>query len=281
SFEDRVNNTGSESVTNEVEIAGVSEVSLDNLENTELTGEENMPNDLLALLVSELNEEEYTPKEVSDMFDSQDSNLAIDDGHFYTYISDEDAGSPLPDEKQHKTPANTYADSNSMNLMTILLLLRMFLLFRFSRLLFQRILIYKWTSMITIIKTNVTSEAAKVRNSNCIETRQPERLSLTRKAYAPHSTSMEYTLKTQLLRIEMHDDETPDAYLNRAQEYANALAAISEPVKDKALVMLVVSGLHEEYNGLKTTITARQSPTAFSKLHALLSDHDYILGKTR
>nr|GEW70744.1 hypothetical protein [Tanacetum cinerariifolium] len=39
--------------------------------------------------------------------------------------------------------------------------------------------------------------------------------------------------------------------------------------------------LHEEYNGLKTTITARQSPTAFSKLHALLSDHDYILGKTR
>ncbi|GJW38876.1 putative reverse transcriptase domain-containing protein [Tanacetum coccineum] len=36
---------------------------------------------------------------------------------------------------------------------------------------------------------------------------------------------MEYTLKTQLLRIEMHDDETPDAYLNHAQEYADALAA--------------------------------------------------------
>ncbi|GJZ34003.1 hypothetical protein Tco_0579439 [Tanacetum coccineum] len=39
--------------------------------------------------------------------------------------------------------------------------------------------------------------------------------------------------------------------------------------------------LREEYNGLKTTITARQSPTAFSEVHALLSDHDYILGKTR
>nr|GEW20723.1 serine/threonine-protein kinase TOR isoform X2 [Tanacetum cinerariifolium] len=39
------------------------------------------------------------------------------------------------------------------------------------------------------------------------------------------------TLKTQLLRIKMHGDETPDAYLNR---------------------------LREEYNGLKTTITARQ-----------------------
>nr|GEX29540.1 hypothetical protein [Tanacetum cinerariifolium] len=44
--------------------------------------------------------------------------------------------------------------------------------------------------------------------------------------------------------------------------------------------MLAVSGLREEYNGLKTTITARQSPTAFSELHALLSDHDYMLGKT-
>ncbi|GJR52477.1 retrovirus-related pol polyprotein from transposon TNT 1-94 [Tanacetum coccineum] len=79
----------------------------------------------------------------------------------------------------------------------------------------------------------------------------------------------------------MHGDETPDAYLNRAQEYADALATISEPVKDKDLVMLVVSGLREEYNGFKTTITARQSPTAFSELHALLSDHDYMLEKTR
>ncbi|GJZ51573.1 calcineurin B-like protein 4, partial [Tanacetum coccineum] len=101
------------------------------------------------------------------------------------------------------------------------------------------------------------------------------------KAYAPHSTSREYTLKTQLLIIEMHGDETPDAYLNRAQEYADALTAIGEPVKDKDLVMLAVSGLHEEYNGLKTTITSRQIPTTFSELHALLSDHDYMLGKTR
>ncbi|GKD92872.1 hypothetical protein Tco_1372709 [Tanacetum coccineum] len=78
----------------------------------------------------------------------------------------------------------------------------------------------------------------------------------------------------------MHGDETPDAYLNRAQEYADALAAIGELVKDKDLVMLVVLGLREEYNGLKTTITACQSPTAFSELHALLSDHDYMLRKT-
>ncbi|GKA56514.1 putative RNA-directed DNA polymerase [Tanacetum coccineum] len=81
------------------------------------------------------------------------------------------------------------------------------------------------------------------------------------KVYAPHSTSREYTLKIQLLRIEMHGDETPDAYLNRAQEYADALAAIGEPVKDKDLVMLAVSGLREEYNDLKTTITALGSPS--------------------
>nr|GEV39424.1 kinesin-like protein KIN-UA [Tanacetum cinerariifolium] len=89
------------------------------------------------------------------------------------------------------------------------------------------------------------------------------------------------TASTILFGQRMHGDETPDAYLNRAQEYADALAAIGEPVKDKDLVMLVVSGLCEEYNGLKTTITARQSPTAFSELHALLSDHDYMLEKTR
>ncbi|GJT37543.1 nucleotide-binding alpha-beta plait domain-containing protein [Tanacetum coccineum] len=53
-------------------------------------------------------------------------------------------------------------------------------------------------------------------------------------------------------------------------DYVDALTAIDEPVKDKDLVMLAVSGLHEEYNSLKTTITARQSPTTFSELHALL-----------
>ncbi|GJV41936.1 nucleotide-binding alpha-beta plait domain-containing protein [Tanacetum coccineum] len=79
----------------------------------------------------------------------------------------------------------------------------------------------------------------------------------------------------------MHGDETHDAYLNRAQEYVDALVAIVEPVKDKDLVMLIVSYLCEEYNSLKTTITAHQSPTAFSELQALLSDHDYMLGKTQ
>ncbi|GJY55139.1 hypothetical protein Tco_0446803 [Tanacetum coccineum] len=70
-------------------MSGVNEVSLDNLENMELIDEENMPNDLMALSVFELDEDEYTPEEVSDVSDSQDSDLAIDDGHFYADISDE------------------------------------------------------------------------------------------------------------------------------------------------------------------------------------------------
>nr|GEU64361.1 retrovirus-related Pol polyprotein from transposon TNT 1-94 [Tanacetum cinerariifolium] len=57
-----------------------------------------------------------------------------------------------------------------------------------------------------------------------------------------YTAAVENTLsKHKLLRIEMHGDETLDAYLNRAQEYVDALTAIGEPVKDKVLVMLVVS----------------------------------------
>ncbi|GJY78935.1 hypothetical protein Tco_0484736 [Tanacetum coccineum] len=42
-----------------------------------------------------------------------------------------------------------------------------------------------------------------------------------------------------------------EASFRHVQEYADELATISEPVKDKDLVMLVVSGLRKEYNGLK------------------------------
>lgn len=101
-------------------------------------------------------------------------------------------------------------------------------------------------------------------------------LSLER-AYAPHTSSREYTLKTQLLKIQMKGDETSDAYLNRAKEYADALANIGEAFKEKDLVMLVIAGLREDYNGLKSTLLARQAPTAFHELQGLLSDHDYMI----
>lgn len=101
------------------------------------------------------------------------------------------------------------------------------------------------------------------------------------KAYVPHTSSIEYTLKTQLLKIGMYGDESTEHYLNRAQEYVDAIAAIGEPIKDKDLVMLTIAGLRDEYNSLKSTINARQFATSFSGLQGLLSDHDFMLGKTR
>nr|GEX09048.1 hypothetical protein [Tanacetum cinerariifolium] len=49
---------------------------------------------------------------------------------------------------------------------------------------------------------------------------------------------------------EMHGDETSDAYLNRSQEHADALAEIDEHVKDKDLVMLTVSELAPQLSAL-------------------------------
>ncbi|KAD5317746.1 hypothetical protein E3N88_17692 [Mikania micrantha] len=98
-------------------------------------------------------------------------------------------------------------------------------------------------------------------------------------AFAPNTTLREYTLKQKLLRIQMQLDETTTAYLTRAQEYADALANIGEPVKEKDLVMMVLTGLREEYNSLKSTILARQHPTAFCELNGLISDHDYMIKK--
>nr|GFD10233.1 hypothetical protein [Tanacetum cinerariifolium] len=78
SSEDGVNNIGSKSVTNEVEMAGVSEVSLYNLENIELIDKENMPNDLLALSVSELDEEEYVDQPLSIVSSPEDDSYFED-----------------------------------------------------------------------------------------------------------------------------------------------------------------------------------------------------------
>ncbi|KAJ9548291.1 hypothetical protein OSB04_020834 [Centaurea solstitialis] len=104
-------------------------------------------------------------------------------------------------------------------------------------------------------------------------------LSLKR-AYAPHTSSWEYTLKTQLLKIEVKNHEIALTNLTRGKEYADALANIGESVKEKDVVMLVISGLREEYNGLKQTLFARHILIAFAELHGLLSDHDYMVKKS-
>ncbi|KAJ0511106.1 hypothetical protein HanIR_Chr11g0548261 [Helianthus annuus] len=100
------------------------------------------------------------------------------------------------------------------------------------------------------------------------------------RAYAPHTSSREFTLKTQLLKIQMKVDKTSAAYLARAQEYATALANIGAPMLDKDIVMLVVAGLRDEYNGLKQSLLAREFTTVFSELSGLLADHEFLIRKT-
>lgn len=78
----------------------------------------------------------------------------------------------------------------------------------------------------------------------------------------------------------MKVDETTSTYLLRAQEYLDALANIGEFVKEKYLVLLVISGFCEEYNSLKSTLLAQQLPTSFQDLHGLLADHDFMVKKT-
>jgi hypothetical protein len=102
-------------------------------------------------------------------------------------------------------------------------------------------------------------------------------LSLER-AFAPHTASRKYTLKTQLLRLEMKPDETSLAYLTRAQEYETTLANIGAPMQEEDIVMLVISGLRDDYQGVKTTALSRQ--LVFNELHALLSYHEYMLKKS-
>ncbi|KAJ9567488.1 hypothetical protein OSB04_003454 [Centaurea solstitialis] len=99
------------------------------------------------------------------------------------------------------------------------------------------------------------------------------------RAYAPHTSSREFTLKTQLLKTQMTGDETSAAYLTRAQEYASALANIGQPMSEKDIVMLVVAGLRDEYNRVKQSLLARQFTAVFSELPGLLADHEFLIRK--
>ncbi|XP_035838261.1 uncharacterized protein LOC118485863 [Helianthus annuus] len=99
------------------------------------------------------------------------------------------------------------------------------------------------------------------------------------RAYAPHTSSREYTLKTQLLKIKMKPEETSADYIKRAQEYSDALANIGEPMKDKDIVMLVIAGLREEYDSLKPTLIGRQPCVTLLELPSLLADYEYMIKK--
>ncbi|KAJ0950007.1 hypothetical protein HanRHA438_Chr01g0044691 [Helianthus annuus] len=100
-----------------------------------------------------------------------------------------------------------------------------------------------------------------------------------RRTYAPQTSAREFTIRSQFLRLQMHGDETTTAYLDRAQEYATALANIGKPMDEKDILMLVVSGLREEYNGVKQILFSRDYTAVFTELPALLADHEYMIKK--
>nr|GEV53442.1 G-type lectin S-receptor-like serine/threonine-protein kinase At4g27290 [Tanacetum cinerariifolium] len=53
---------------------------------------------------------------------------------------------------------------------------------------------------------------------------------------------------------------------------ANRMLLVNRPFVDAT-----ISGLREDYNGLKSTLLARQAPIAFHELQRLLADHDYMI----
>nr|GEW61445.1 hypothetical protein [Tanacetum cinerariifolium] len=197
-------------------------------ENMELIDEENMPNDLLALSVYELDEKEYvdqllsivssleddpsskdlnffqsqlylqqTPEEVIDVSDSQDLDLAIDDGHFYTNISNEGSKrnqefgslSLAPDylrwiafsQGDVTFNTNTDSDSNFMNSDdNYVASVDVFIVQEQSYFVPENVDLEMDFSDHNN-QTDFTSDIVEVRKFDCIETLQPKRLPLTRK----------------------------------------------------------------------------------------------------
>ncbi|KAD0157053.1 hypothetical protein E3N88_44702 [Mikania micrantha] len=103
-------------------------------------------------------------------------------------------------------------------------------------------------------------------------------LSLER-AYAPHTASREYTLKGQLLRIEMKADETASAYLTRAQEYAPALANIGEPMKDKDIVMSLPTVPTTQAFMAASNLPLNGAVTSASSQPATVQDIQQLMGQ--
>lgn len=78
----------------------------------------------------------------------------------------------------------------------------------------------------------------------------------------------------------MKGNESSITYLTRAHEYATTLANTGEPTKYKDLVMLSISGLRDEYNGMESNHPVCSPLIAFNEFHDLLSDHDFMINKS-
>ncbi|KAK9062643.1 hypothetical protein SSX86_019831 [Deinandra increscens subsp. villosa] len=99
------------------------------------------------------------------------------------------------------------------------------------------------------------------------------------RGHAPQTRARAHTLKTQLMRLVMKGDEQPTTYLNRALALASDLRNIGQSMDEDDLVMSIISGLREEYNGLKSNLLGRETPVTLNDLPSFLSDHDYMVHK--
>ena len=67
------------------------------------------------------------------------------------------------------------------------------------------------------------------------------------------SRSHIHQLKTKLSKITKKGGTMED-YLNHFKVIADQLALVSSPVEDEDLILLILNGLPDEYNALKTTV---------------------------
>lgn len=63
----------------------------------------------------------------------------------------------------------------------------------------------------------------------------------------------------------MKGNDTSASYLTRAQDYVTALANIGQPIPENYVLMLVVVGLRDEYNGVKKASSLDNSQLSFQK----------------
>lgn len=61
-----------------------------------------------------------------------------------------------------------------------------------------------------------------------------------------------------------------EEYLGQIKIISDQLSLVSSPIDDEDLKLLILNGLPDEYNALKTTIRARSEPISVDSLCSLL-----------
>ncbi|KAH0672841.1 hypothetical protein KY290_025078 [Solanum tuberosum] len=76
------------------------------------------------------------------------------------------------------------------------------------------------------------------------------------------------------------DDLPVTQYLQKAKLISDELAAVARPLCLADLNIYVFKGLHSDFKDLVTAVSTRPEPVAYSELHSLLHNHEFIYGHT-